>query len=108
MDEQEFRSKADTALHNLYRKLAKAADQYDFEPDMHAGALTVEFEEAKTKFVISPNAPVLQIWVSAHSKSFKLDWEPGKNAFVWPESEQTLEELLAWEIGQELGQSISL
>ena len=32
--------------------------------------------------MVSPNAPVRQIWVSAHSKSFKLDWDAAKEAFV--------------------------
>jgi len=108
MDEQEFKRRADEALNALYRKLSRASDEFDFEPDFNAGALSIEFEDPKAKFVISPNAPVLQIWVSAHSKSFKLDWEPGRNAFVWPESEQTLDELMAWAITQHIGQQVTL
>jgi CyaY protein len=108
MDEQEFKRRSDEALNALYKKLSRAADEYDFEPDFNAGALSIEFEEPKGKFVVSPNAPVLQIWVSAHSRSFKLDWEPGRNAFVWPESEQTLEDLIAWAIGQHIGHQVTL
>lgn len=108
MDQQEFSRKADEALHSLYRKLVKASDEYDFEPDFNAGALSIEFEEPKGKFVVSPNSPVLQIWVSANTKSYKLDWEPSRNAFAWPESEQTLDDLMAWCIGQHLGQEIKL
>jgi iron donor protein CyaY len=108
MDEQEFKTKADEALQRLYKKLARASDDYAFEPDFNAGALTIEFDEPKAKFVVSPNSPVLQIWVSAHSKSFKLDWEPVRHAFVWPESEQTLDELMAWAIGQLLGEEVIL
>ncbi|HEX4769666.1 MAG TPA: iron donor protein CyaY [Bryobacteraceae bacterium] len=108
MDDQEFKTKADGALQTLYKKLARASEKYEFEPDFNAGALTIEFDEPKAKFVVSPNAPVLQIWVSAHSKSFKLDWEPQRNAFVWPESEQTLDELMAWAIGQLLGEEVTL
>ena len=108
MDEQEFKNRSEQALQNLNKKLTAAADKYEFEPDFHAGALTVEFDDPRAKFVVSPNAPVLQIWVSAHSKSFKLDWEPGRNAFVWPESEQTLDELMAWAISQHIGQQVAL
>lgn len=108
MDEQEFKKKADEALTNLYKKLTKASETFEFEPDFNSGALTVEIEDPKTKFVVSPNAPVLQIWVSAHSKSFKLDWEPDRNAFVWPESEQTLDDLMAWAIGQWMGEQVTL
>lgn len=108
MDDQEFKRRADEALHSLYRKLSRAADQYGFEPDFNAGALTIEFDEPKAKFVVSPNAPVLQIWVSAHSRSFKLDWDPVREAFVWPESEQTLEELMVWAISQHIGGRVAL
>ena len=108
MDEQEFKKRSDEALQSLFKKLSRAADQYEFEPDFNAGALTIEFEDPKAKFVVSPNTPVLQIWVSAHSKSFKLDWEPARGAFCWPESEQTLEDLMAWAIEQHIGQTVKL
>lgn len=108
MDDQEFKRTADEALQSLYNKLSRASDRYNFEPDFNAGALTIEFDEPKAKFVISPNAPVLQIWVSAHAKSYKLDWEPARQAFVWPESEQTLEELMTWAISQHIGERVTL
>ena len=34
------------------------------------------------KFVVSPNAPVRQIWVSAMSRSFKLSWAQEVGEFV--------------------------
>ena len=108
MDEQEFKRRADAALQGLYKKLAAASDEYEFEPDFNAGALAVEFEEPKAKFVISPNTPVRQIWVSAHSKSFKLDWDPVKHAFVLPETEQTLDDLIRSAIEQHIGQDVTL
>jgi CyaY protein len=108
MDEQEFRTRADSSLQSLYKKLSAASDRYDFEPDFNAGALAIEFEEPKAKFVVSPNTPVRQIWVSAHSKSFKLDWDPGRQAFVLPETSQTLQDLIASAIGQHLGEQVSL
>src|SRR5438309_5937876 len=108
MEEQEFKSRADAALQSLYKKLAAATDQYDFEPDFNAGALAIEFEEPKAKFVVSPNTPVRQIWVSAHSKSFKLDWNGDKNAFVLADTQQTLEQMIAGAIGQLIGEPVTL
>ena len=108
MDEQEFKISSGAALDSLYRKLSSAADEYGFEPDFNAGALAVEFEEPKAKFVVSPNAPVRQIWVSAHSKSFKLEWVPEKNAFVLPSTGETLEQMIAGAIGLQLGQTVVL
>ena len=75
MDDQEFKNRADQSLEALYRRLTAASDGADFEADFNSGALAIEFEEPPGKFVISPNAPVHQIWVSAHSKSYKLDWD---------------------------------
>jgi CyaY protein len=108
MDEQEFKKQADSALESLYKKLSAATDKYDFEPDFNAGALSIEFEEPKARFVVSPNSPVRQIWVSAHSKSFKLDWVPAQNAFVLPETSQTLEQMIAGAISKHLGEDIHL
>ncbi|MGA8028540.1 MAG: iron donor protein CyaY [Bryobacteraceae bacterium] len=108
MEEQEFTTRADAALDALYRKLSAAADRYGFEPDFNSGALSIEFEEPKARFVVSPNTPVRQIWVSAHSKSFKLDWNPDRKTFVLPETSKTLDELIGSAIGQQLGEEVRL
>ncbi len=108
MDEQEFKNRSNDALDSLYRKLSAASDRYEFEPDFNAGALSIEFEEPKARFVVSPNSPVRQIWVSAHSKSFKLGWKPEKNAFVLPETGQTLDELIASAVSQQVGDEVAL
>lgn len=108
MDEQEFKTRADNALQSLYRKLSAASDRYEFEPDFNAGALAIEFDEPKGKFVVSPNAPVRQIWVSAHSKSFKLAWDDSRKAFVLPETSQSLDDLIAAAISQQTGEQVTL
>lgn len=108
IDEQEFRKHADDTLNRLYRLLNQASDDYPFEADFNGGALTVEFEEPPAKFVISPNTPVRQIWVSAHSRSYKLDWEPSESTFVLPDTGQSLQILIEQAIGQQLSQEISL
>jgi iron donor protein CyaY len=107
LDDQQFALKADESLTDLYRSLAKASDEHDFETDF-GGALTVEFEGSSAKFVVSPNSPVKQIWVSAHSKSYKLDFDPTRDAFVLPETGQTLKELLQSAVEKQLGESIQL
>jgi iron donor protein CyaY len=108
MDDQEFQKRADEELDSLYRKLLRASDSADFEPDFNSGALAIEFEDPPGKFVVSPNSPVRQIWVSAHSKSFKLDWNAGRSAFVLPETGQTLTELIGSAISLQLGDEITL
>jgi iron donor protein CyaY len=108
MDEQEFKTKADEALNSLYKKLANASDDGEFEADFNSGALAIEFEDPPAKFVVSPNTPVRQIWVSAHSKSFKLEWTPDRNAFVLPESGETLTELIQGAVRKQLGADVTL
>src|SRR5580700_8018928 len=108
MTDQEFRTIADRALTDLHRRLSAASDQHAFEADFNSGALTIEFEDPPAKFVVSPNSPVRQIWVSAHSRSFKLDWEAARDAFVLTASGQTLAEMVGEAIGQQLDEKVSL
>jgi iron donor protein CyaY len=108
MDDQEFKKLADESLTSLYKKLAAVSDDGEFEVDFNAGALAIEFEDPPGKFVISPNAPVYQIWVSAHSKSYKLDWDGARNAFVLGQTGQSLTELIQEAIGKQLGEGVFL
>src|SRR6266516_4419397 len=106
LDEQEFRRRSEEALTALQRALERAAGRYDFEVDRQEGALAIEFEEPPAKFVISPNAPVRQIWVSARAKSFKLDWDAARGAFVLAAGGRTLSELIAGVVGEQLGEQV--
>lgn len=108
MDEQDFKREAERSLNVLYKRLSAAGDHANFEADFNAGALAIEFEEPPGKFVISPNTPVRQIWVSAHSKSYKLDWDPDRSAFVLPDTGQTLTGLIQDAISRQLGAEVAL
>ena len=108
MDEAVFRQTADGALESLFKSLTRAGESYEFDADMNNGAMTVEFEDSAAKFVVSPNTPVRQIWVSAHSRSFKLDWNQAAGACELAESGQTLAGLIGEHISTELGEEVSL
>jgi len=82
LTEQEFRLQADHALEALQRSLMPLADNDGVEVELQNGVLQVIFEDPPGKFVVSPNAPVRQIWVSALSRSFKLAWSPDASAFA--------------------------
>ena len=83
LSEQEFRLEADRALESLQRSLLPLADAEGFEVELQNGVLQVIFEEpGPAKFVVSPNAPVRQIWLSAMSRSYKLTWSPEAQTFV--------------------------
>jgi iron donor protein CyaY len=82
ISESQFRLEADRALERLQQSLMAQADAAGFEVELQNGVLQIVFEEpAATKFVVSPNAPVRQMWVSAMSRSFKLGWSPASSSF---------------------------
>ncbi|GAB4366799.1 MAG: hypothetical protein OHK0021_10240 [Bryobacter sp.] len=108
MTDSEFQLRCDAAMGQLNQALLAAADTHEFEPDFQAGALKIEFEDPPEKFVVSPNAPVHQIWVSAMVKSYKLDWDDAQSAFVLKSTGQSLKTLIADLISQRNGEPLTL
>ncbi len=93
LTEQEFRVRSDEAIEQARRALLPLADAEGFEVELHDGVLDLVFEEpSETKFVVSPNAPVRQVWVSAMARSYKLSWVADRTAFVL--DDETLPDLL--------------
>ena len=83
LTEQDFRLEADRALEQAQRALLPLADEEGFEVELQNGVLQLIFEEpTAAKFVVSPNAPVRQIWVSALSRSYKLSWAGDASTFT--------------------------
>ena len=103
MDEQEFRRHADQSLEALKRSLMRAEESAEIEVEENAGALKVSFEEPPGTFVISPNSAVKQIWISALSTSFKLDWSDAGADFVLAKTGENMKALLTRLINQQLG-----
>ncbi len=103
LDELTFRRHADAALEALKKSLITAEEGGEFEVEENSGALNVLFEEPPGKFVITPNAPVRQIWISALSTSFKLDWSDEASDFVLPKDNIAFRPLVARLINQHLG-----
>ena len=83
LTDQDFRLEADRALEKLQHALLPMADEHGFEVELQNGVLQIVFEDpSPAKFVVSPNAPVRQIWVSAMSRSYKLAWQPEASTFA--------------------------
>ena len=102
LTEQDFRLQADHALEHAQRSLLPLADEDGFEVELQNGVLQIVFEEpAAAKFVVSPNAPVRQVWLSAMSRSYKLAWSPQSSQFEL--DGETLDALLARLVHQFLG-----
>jgi CyaY protein len=94
LTEQDFRVRSDEALEQARRTLLPLSDREGFEVEFsEGGTLNLLFEEpSEARFVVSPNAPVRQIWVSAMAKGYKLSWEPEAQAFAL--NGETLPQLL--------------
>lgn len=103
MNDQEFRDKADHALTDLKAKLMQVEEDADFEVEEQSGALHLSFENPPGKFVISPNSAAKQIWISALSTSYKLDWHEGWKAFVLTKTAEPLTILVERLINEQLG-----
>src|SRR5215467_2987914 len=105
LEEREFQRKSDAAFAELKRRLLDAGDEHGFDVEGESGKLEVIFEApAPAKFVISPNTPVREIWISALSTSFKLGWSEAKNAFVLDKTGENLFAVLSRVISQQLGE----
>lgn len=102
MDENDFRKRAESKLESLKKSLMKAEESADLEVEDQAGALHISFEDG-SKFVISGNSPVRQIWISALATSFKLDWSEATNDFVLQKTGEGLKPLVTRLVNQQLG-----
>ena len=103
LDEHDFRQRADAALESLKQSLIMAEESADLEVEDQAGALHISFEDG-SRFVISPNAPARQVWISALSTSFKLDWSDVDQDFTLAKTGEKLKALVARVINQQLGE----
>jgi CyaY protein len=91
LDEASFRFESDDALESLKQALIAAEDtSRGFEFEDNNGVMNIIFEDGSSKFVVTPNTPVRQIWISAQATSFKLEWSEAAGAFVLPKTGEAL------------------
>jgi len=109
MDEQEFKKRCDAAFESLQRRLQEIGDERGFEVEGGSGKLEVLFEDDdETRFVISPQTPVKQIWISALTTSFKLAWSDAAGTFVLEKTGETLMQLMGRILTEQLGSPVTV
>jgi iron-sulfur cluster assembly protein CyaY len=109
LEEKDFQRKADAAFEDLKKRLLTLGDEQGFDVEGQSGKLEVIFEEPEeAKFVISPNTPVREIWISALSTSFKLGWSDARNSFVHEKTGEDLIGVMKRVISQQLGTQVQL
>jgi iron donor protein CyaY len=107
--EHDFQKKADTAFEQLKKKLLLLGDEHGFDVEGESGKLEVIFEEPEpARFVISPNTPIREIWISALSTSFKLGWSEARNAFVLEKTGEDLFGVMSRVVSQQLGTQVTV
>lgn len=109
LDEKDFQRKADAAFEELKKRLLVLGDEHGFDVEGESGKLEIIFEEPEeVKFVVSPNTPLREIWISALSTSFKLGWSHEKNTFALEKTGEDLFEVIARVVSQQLGTPVDL
>ena len=104
LSEHEFRARFDSSLAALRKRLLELSDQLGFEVEGESDRLDILFDdEDETRFVLSPNTPVRQIWISALTTSFKLAWSESAGAFVLEKTGETLPQVMSRILTQQLG-----
>lgn len=104
LDEAAFRRESDTALEALKQALIAAEDDSgNFEFEDNNGVMNIIFENGSSKFVVTPNTPVRQVWISAQATSFKLEWSEATGAFVLPKTGEALIPLIQRLLREHLG-----
>src|ERR1700739_792844 len=109
LSEHDFQKKADLAFEDLKKRLLNLGDEHGFDVEGESGKLEVIFEEPEAaKFVISPNTPIREIWISALSTSFKLGWSETRNAFVLEKTGEDLHAVMSRVVSQQLGSQVTV
>jgi len=109
LEERDFQKKCDAALEDLKRRMLNAGDEHGFDVEGESGKLEVLFEEPEeAKFVISPNTPMREIWISALSTSFKLGWSEMKSSFLLEKTGEDLTGVMSRVISQQIGSEVKL
>ena len=109
LDEKDFHKKCDAAFEELKRRLLTLGDAHGFDVEGEGGKLEVIFEvPEEARFVVSPNTPVREIWISALSTSFKLGWSEVKNAFVLEKTGEDIFQVMSRVVSKQLGAEVKV
>ena len=104
LEEQDFQDEAEEVIAELDAAFSRLAARYPIEADMEGTVLKVTFEEPdQSVFVISPNGPARQIWVSALLRSFKFNWLDEEERFGLAGSGESLRNVLERLSREQLG-----
>ena len=109
INESEFQNKVSETIEELEELILPISDEHGFDVESAGGMLTLTFEEPTSgKFMISPNAPARQIWVSALATSYKFDWDESADSFVLDKTREPIRNVIGKLLSQQLGVAVQL
>lgn len=109
ISEHDFQKQADATFDSLRKRLLNLGDAHGFDVEGGSGKLEVIFEEPEpAKFVISPNTPIREIWISALSTSFKLGWSESRSAFILEKTGEDIYAVMSRVISQQLATQVTV
>ena len=104
LSDAEFQQKSEAAISELEKAFSNLADERDIDVEVSGGVLSITFEEGEPgKFIVSPNSPAGQIWVSARVSSFKFDWSEDANGFVLTGTGEPIKDVMQRLTREQLG-----
>jgi CyaY protein len=106
MDDNEFRERSDACV----GKVAKWLE--DFDPDevdftTADGVVTIEFAGG-TKFILSRQSQMKQMWLAAGSHAFHYNWDAARSVWIDDKDGHDLFPRLAEAISEQLGHPVEL
>ncbi len=103
-----FATTYDTTIRDLESKLSDLIDGgLDFDLDKRGDVLTIEFEDGE-KIVITPQAPLEQLWVSANYAGHRFLWSETVAHWVNEKSGESIQSFLAKALSEKLQLDVSL
>lgn len=103
-----FTQHYDASITDLETRLSNAIDEgTEFDFEKNGDVLTIEFEDGE-RFIISPNSPVNQLWVSANYSGSRFNWSDEENDWIHEKQGDPLFLFLDKELSKKLGKPVSI
>jgi len=103
-----FTERYDETIEELESKLSQLIDNgSEFDYEMEGQVLKIEFENGE-KYIISPNSPVNQLWISADYAGHRFNWSDAISDWVNEKSDEPMRAYLSKALSEKLGEAVSL
>ena len=101
-----FTQNYDQTIRDLEQKLDALVDSgIEFDFSRSGDVLTLEFDSGE-KIIITPQAPMEQLWISANYAGHRFNWNDGK--WVNEKGGQELSEFLTGALSLQLGTTVEI